>query len=162
MAFLQNVAVIDSLTEEWTYDDGNGIEHLVTFKQDMNNFWDQEEFLNLEEHLNLSKSPISNIICEKLTYIENIKIIYKKLSAFTLTFPDTKGIYASVVFRMIKHEITFMSSETSTQTIEAQKLEAFHKALNFLEKMKFVINTGSNKFRCTSNLDIDNILKNII
>ena len=78
MAFVESLN-IDEITTEVHYDD-NGVEHIVTFTKDTSDNWNQEEFLNLDVHLDLLNSPLSIIICK----YDNVKLIYKAINEVLL------------------------------------------------------------------------------
>ena len=95
-------------------------------------------------------SPLSNIICKKLTEINNIKLVYKEIESFTSYFPETNnGININDLYENVIAKISKMSREDFTKTITS------------LENMKFILKTGKCHYRAIG-VNVNEALDHII
>ena len=127
MAFVDSCN-IDEITTEVLYD-VNGVEHIVTFTKDTSDNWNQEEFLNLDVHLDLSNSPLSIIICK----YDNVKLIYKAINQVTVQCID--GIPQNDLFNIFKPRLSDVD---------------LHHFINYLKRANLIFESTSNCFRTTA------------
>ena len=146
---LQHASQIDDQTIELKYDD-NGHEHIVTRQRKSDDTWQQEEFLNLDVHLDFSKSELSIFICQKLTQINNTKLIFREIISFSSTFQNPKyGINISDLYKNIISKISDIS------------LTDYNSIIELLQKGNYIIKTGSKHFRSSPNYPSENIFDQV-
>ena len=130
-----NFTQVDDITREYNFNDGVN-EHILTYKKETwTDKYNHEEFLNLNVHLDFSKSTLSILICQKLTEISNMKLIYKEIEIFSIIYPfKDEGINAHFLFKT-----KFPNSKISNKE--------FLSLIKKLENMGFVKETETHHFR---------------
>ena len=100
------------------------------------------------------KYIFGDLFCDKISMIsqiENIKLVYQEFTSFSSAFPDpSTGLNMLNLYKIVISKVTIMS------------FEAFKKAIEFLEKVGYILKTGPIHFRSKSNLGIDLILDQVI
>ena len=130
-----NFRQVDDITREYTFNDGVN-NHILTFKKETwTDQYKHEEFLNLDVHLDFSKSTLSKIVCQKLTEISNLKLIYKEIEICSIIYPfHDEGISTDYLYKT-----RFSNSKISKNE--------FLRLITKLENMGFIKETEIYQFR---------------
>ena len=134
-------------SNKYFFNDGTN-DHVITFKINIStDKYQRETFSNLNVYLDFSKSPLSILICQKLSDISNIKTVYKEIDSFTSAFPETnKGINVKDLYKNIISQIN---------------REEFIKIIQNLKNLKFIVRTENCHVRAIGE-NVEQILHKVI
>ena len=130
---------IDDNTVQWLFGpDIDNIHDIYTLTLELDGSWQMEEFLNIEVHLNLSKSKMSIFICEELhkeSDLQHFKLTYEAINNVTILNEASPGIHPDYRFAKLNSS---MSRKSFLQSID------FLLEYNLISKNEKFLKTTSN------------------